>query len=344
MSGKTVNSAILLLVIGNALALVSDVFIKLLEPGAPIFQFAFVRSLLTLVLLLPLWHMVDTSRLFQGFGVHLLRAHIHLVGMICMVVALITLPLATANALFYAAPILVMVFSVVFFRERLTPLSILAVVSGFAGIIVILRPVELGWGALSALAAAATLALNAVLVRKLPRTQSTVRKLILNYVLILPGADACGRRSMGSGHTFQRRRLRTVHSGLQRDCFAGLPAGRSQSGNQRRIHRADLGGFLWLGGVRRNARSVVPGRQHHDCGAAGSAEPAPAQIHTGAVFHRKSCRRHNWRVVLTAQTGTANEARNTGQHNLCRHGGENQAADLGHDVEAGLAHDSLQVT
>ncbi|WP_166256617.1 DMT family transporter [Marinobacter salicampi] len=190
MSGKTVNSAILLLVLGNALALVSDVFIKLLEPGAPIFQFAFVRSLLTLVLLLPLWHMVDTSRLFQGFGVHLLRAHIHLVGIICMVVALITLPLATANALFYAAPILVMVFSVVFFRERLTPLSILAVVSGFAGIIVILRPVELGWGALSALAAAATLALNAVLVRKLPRTQSTVHKLILNYLLILPAGLA----------------------------------------------------------------------------------------------------------------------------------------------------------
>ncbi len=36
MSGKTVNSAILLLVIGNAMALISDVFIKLMEPGAPI--------------------------------------------------------------------------------------------------------------------------------------------------------------------------------------------------------------------------------------------------------------------------------------------------------------------
>ena len=48
MSGKTVNSAILLLVIGNAMALISDVFIKLLEPGAPVFQFAFLRCLITL--------------------------------------------------------------------------------------------------------------------------------------------------------------------------------------------------------------------------------------------------------------------------------------------------------
>lgn len=44
--------------------------------------------------------------------------------------ALSSLPLATANAIFYAAPLLVMVLSVVFFRERLTGLSLLAVISG----------------------------------------------------------------------------------------------------------------------------------------------------------------------------------------------------------------------
>ena len=54
MSGKTVNSAILLLIIGNALAIVSDVFIKLMEPEAPVFQFAFLRNLITVLLLMPL--------------------------------------------------------------------------------------------------------------------------------------------------------------------------------------------------------------------------------------------------------------------------------------------------
>lgn len=188
MSGKTVNSAILLLVIGNALALLSDLFIKLLEPGAPVFQFAFLRGLLTLGLLLPFWPQFDHSRLFQGFKMHLLRAHIHLAGVICMVIALVSLPLATANAIFYAAPIMVMLLSVLLFREHLTPLSLVAVVSGFAGIIVILRPLELGWGAVAAIAAAATLAINAVLVRKLPKGQPTVHKLFLNYLLILPAS------------------------------------------------------------------------------------------------------------------------------------------------------------
>ena len=130
MSGKTVNSAILLLVIGNALALVSDVIIKLLEDDAPIFQFVFLRSLITLALLLPLWQQVDRERLFAGAKVHFTRAHLHLIGMVTMVYALLNLPLATANAVFYAAPIIVMLLSVVFFGERLSKLSLLAVFSG----------------------------------------------------------------------------------------------------------------------------------------------------------------------------------------------------------------------
>lgn len=190
MSGKTVSSAILLLVIGNALALISDVFIKLLEPGAPIFQFAFVRSLITLALLMPFVGKLDSKNLFAGFKVHTVRAHVHLAGILCMVVAITNLPLATANAVFYAAPILVMVLAAAFFRERLTPLSIVAVCSGFAGVLVILRPVEFNWAAIAALGAALTLAINAVLVRELPRQQSTVHKLFLNYLLILPAAGA----------------------------------------------------------------------------------------------------------------------------------------------------------
>src|SRR5690554_289988 len=188
MSGKTVNSAILLLVLGNAMALISDVFIKLMELGAPILQFAFLRCLITLVFLLPLARKIDRKNLFSGIKVHAIRAHVHLVGLLCMIVALSNLPLATANAVFYAAPILVMVFSVVIFRESLSPLSVLAVFSGFAGIIVILRPVEFNWAVVAALGSALTLAINAVMVRKLPKGQSTVHKLFLNYLLVIPAA------------------------------------------------------------------------------------------------------------------------------------------------------------
>lgn len=188
MSGRTVNSAIFLLVIGNAMALISDVFVKMAEPDAAVFLFAFMRSLITLLLLLPFCLSIKSQGFFKGARMHFLRAHIHFGGMVCMVIALTHLPLATANALFYVAPILVMVLSAVLFGERLKSLSLLAVISGFAGILVILRPVEFNWAAWAALGAALALALGALLVRKLPEQQTTGHKLLLNYLLLMPAA------------------------------------------------------------------------------------------------------------------------------------------------------------
>lgn len=188
MSGKTVNSAILLLVIGNALAVISDAIIKLQGSDAPVFLFVLVRTLCTVVLLLPLVSMVDRGNLFAGIKIHLIRAHVGLIGISCMVVALNTLPLATANALFYAAPILVMVFAVAFFRERLTALSLIAAISGFVGIILILRPVALGWASLSAIGVAFSLAINILLIRKLPVRQSMVHTLLMIHLCMLPAA------------------------------------------------------------------------------------------------------------------------------------------------------------
>jgi drug/metabolite transporter (DMT)-like permease len=186
VSGKTVNSAMLLLILGNALALVSDVYIKILPEGAPVFQFIFIRTLITTPLLLLMYRMINLDAFFDGWRMHALRAQIHLVCIACAVVALGSLPLATANAIFYSAPIMVMLLSVVFFREQLTVLSTLAVASGFAGILVILRPIEIGWEALSAVIAAVGIALSIVLVRRLPAGQSVVHKLLLSNLFLLP--------------------------------------------------------------------------------------------------------------------------------------------------------------
>src|SRR5690625_2174707 len=129
MHGRTVNSAIILLVTGTLLAIFSDVLIKWASSDElAIFQFVAVRLVFTVLLLTPFLRRVDWDNLWQGSRVHLVRAHVGLGGIICMVVALGALPLATANAIFYAAPVLVMFISVVFFRERLTKTSLFAVV------------------------------------------------------------------------------------------------------------------------------------------------------------------------------------------------------------------------
>ena len=186
MQGKTLNSAIILLVAGNFMAIIADVIVKITGSDAPIFQHMFVRTVVIIVLLSALYQQLDWHTPLAGIGFHMLRALFNVIGMFTIISALTLLPLATANAVFYLAPLLVMVLAVVLFKERLTRWSLLAVVSGFLGVIVILRPVELGWGALAALAGAWALAFNAVLVRKLPKHQSTVHKLMMSNLLALP--------------------------------------------------------------------------------------------------------------------------------------------------------------
>lgn len=190
MADRTVTGAIVLLVAGNALAVGSDVFVKVMGQDVPIFQFIFLRSAITLLILLPFYRQLDLQTPFAGLVVHGFRSLAGMAGIFCMVVALTSLPLATANAVFYVAPILVMLLSVLVFREKLTLLSVVAVFSGFAGIVVILRPMEFNWGAVAALGGAFALAINAVMVRMLPAQQSTFHKLFLSYLLILPVAAA----------------------------------------------------------------------------------------------------------------------------------------------------------
>jgi drug/metabolite transporter (DMT)-like permease len=188
MKGHTLRSAIALLIVGNALAVVSDVIVKLMGADAPVFQFIFIRTLITLLLLMPFYRQFDLASPFAGFWIHAIRSLMALLGVFCMVVALTTLPLATANAVFYVAPLLVMLLAVILFGEKLTALSLLAVVSGFAGTLIILRPLEFNAGAIAALGGALALAVNAVLVRKLPASQSTVHKLFISHVLMVPAA------------------------------------------------------------------------------------------------------------------------------------------------------------
>ncbi|MCH8550381.1 MAG: DMT family transporter [Natronospirillum sp.] len=190
MSGRTVHGAIILLVMGNFLALLSDTLIKAQGGDIPVFQFVLMRKLCTLALLLPLIRFVNFRQPLAGFAIHAIRAHLGLVGVTCMVIALNNLPLATANALFYAAPVLVMVLAVIFYGEKLTWLSLLAVVSGFAGILVILQPVALNWQSLTALVTALSLAIGALLVRKLPKDQHLIHTMLLIHVIALPAAVA----------------------------------------------------------------------------------------------------------------------------------------------------------
>ncbi|CAH1535628.1 Multidrug transporter [Vibrio owensii] len=179
--------ALFLLVIGNLAASLSDVAVKLIEGGISPFQYMFVRQLASMLLILPFYlKQKPNKRSLKQAPITILRAHLILIGSGCMMVAVTHLPLATANAVFYAAPILMLPLSILFLKEH-PPLSkILLTCFGFLGVLVVLRPDHFHWAALFALGTATTLAMFNILVRKLPSEQSVVTTLWWTTLFSLP--------------------------------------------------------------------------------------------------------------------------------------------------------------
>lgn len=184
---SVVSLAILFLVAGNLSASLSDVAVKLLNGGISPFQYMFIRQLFCVVLMLPFWLRTSPSQRQLGcYKIPLVRAHLVLAGSGFVMMALTYLPLATANAIFYAAPLLMLPLSFWILGEKPAATKVIATVIGFVGVLIVLRPSQFHWAALFALGCAFTLAMYNVLVKKLPSEQPVAITLFWTGVLSLP--------------------------------------------------------------------------------------------------------------------------------------------------------------
>ncbi len=141
-----------------------DVFAKLLGAGGiPIVQIVFARMAFGTLAAYPFARRVVPLRhLFpQNPLAHALRAALLSAATFLFFSALKTMPIADALAIFFVQPIIVTALSGAVLGEKVGARGWTAVVIGFAGILVILRPGmgALNTGALLALAAGAALAL-----------------------------------------------------------------------------------------------------------------------------------------------------------------------------------------
>jgi len=122
---------------------VNDAVIKFLSGDYPLYQVMFVRSVVGLIfvvaVLVPLTgtlQMLRTERL----KLHILRGLCVVLANFCFFLALAALPLADAVAIFFVSPLLISVFSVIFLREYVGPRRWAAILLGFVGVLVVVRP------------------------------------------------------------------------------------------------------------------------------------------------------------------------------------------------------------
>jgi len=116
---------------------------------------------------------------------HFARNLTHFVGMLAWFYALSVIPLASVFAFEFTTPIWTTVFAVLFFRERLTFSRLVAVVCGFAGVLIVLRPGLVQWplAAYGMLLGAAFYGIAHNLTKTLTAQNSTLT--ILFYMMLL---------------------------------------------------------------------------------------------------------------------------------------------------------------
>jgi len=187
MQQKSISQAILLLILANLLASLSDVSLKVLNGEVPTFEYVFIRQVISLFFILPFWLTLPKEKYKEGCCmITFWRAQFIVGGSACAMIAITHLTLATANAMFYVAPLMMLPMSILLLKET-PPLSkYIATSIGFIGVLIVLRPEQFHWAAIVALGSALTMAVCNIFIRRLPVDLHLISTLFWTTLMTLP--------------------------------------------------------------------------------------------------------------------------------------------------------------
>lgn len=192
-ASPTRRSAIALMLLAVALFALMDTGLKLLSERYPPLQVAALRGLSSLPLVLA-WALASAplrSLWRVHWPLHLLRGVLGVAMMAGFVYGLRRLPLATAYAITFVAPLLVTAMAGPILKEEVGPRRWIAIAAGLLGVLVVLRPTGEGMLSLAGLAvllAALCWAASALTVRVLARRDSNQALVLWMIALLSLGA------------------------------------------------------------------------------------------------------------------------------------------------------------
>ena len=136
------SQSILLISIAMFFVSINDMLIKQLSGSYPLHEMVFVRSAIGIIFSIAILQFEGGFRMLRTDkpGLHILRGFFIVVANMSFFAALAVMPLADATALFFVAPLLITILSIPFLGEKVGARNLLAVVVGFAGVVVMLRP------------------------------------------------------------------------------------------------------------------------------------------------------------------------------------------------------------
>ncbi len=173
----------------TVLATVMLVVVRHVSAGIHPFEIAFFRQVFGLAVLAPWLLLYGFAPLrTRRLRLHGIRAGFNLVAMLAYFTAVAVIPLAEVTALAFAAPIFATILAVLFLGEVVRLRRWAAILFGFAGVMVVLRPgVEvMQTGSMLVVFSAAVWSCALIVIKMLGRTESSLTITLYMSLLIAP--------------------------------------------------------------------------------------------------------------------------------------------------------------
>lgn len=151
--------------------------VKLLSENLPSQNVLFFRNLFGLLILMPLIFKLGVKTLkTDNLKWHFLRSLSGVSAMYCFFYALSELPLADAMLLKISAPLFIPIIAFVWLSEHISLRAIMAILIGFLGVILVLKPTgTVHIASIAGLMGGALAALAKVTIRRMSNTEPTSR-------------------------------------------------------------------------------------------------------------------------------------------------------------------------
>ncbi len=152
-------------------------FLKIAQEDVNVYVAGFFRFFLGLVIILPYIvkkkdDVLKTTHLKQ----HFLRAMLGLPAMLLYFSALVLLPIEKLTAISFVVPLIVTILAVFFLGEKIYIYRTLALILGFSGMLVIIRPgfVDISIGVYMVLFSALLWSINIIITKKISKDDSAI--------------------------------------------------------------------------------------------------------------------------------------------------------------------------
>ena len=140
-NGKSINK--LYLVCASLFFSIMTVCVKKIDSIIPIYELVFFRSFISLLITSFIIRRKDINPWGNNKPLLILRGILGTIALVCIFYAIRNMPLNLSTVIQYTYPIFISIFAGIFINEQITKGIILALITGWLGILVILNPTQL---------------------------------------------------------------------------------------------------------------------------------------------------------------------------------------------------------